>query len=93
MYNKLSIIKLHNFVFQKCIYNILNHHFIQSPKQFSQTLQVIAKVAQLCPTLRPELAWVAFPFSWGSSQLRGQTQAFHIVGRFFNIWATKKAQL
>ena len=29
------------------------------------------------------LEWVAFPFSRGSSQLRDQTQAFHIAGRFF----------
>ena len=29
------------------------------------------------------LAWVAFPFSRGSSQLRDQTQVFCIAGRFF----------
>ena len=29
------------------------------------------------------LAWVAFPFSRGSSQLRDQTQVSHIAGRFF----------
>ena len=55
------------------------------------------KVAQSCLTLcdrmdytvlgfsRPErmLEWVAFPFSWGSSQPRDQTQVFHIAGEFF----------
>ena len=29
------------------------------------------------------LAWVAFPFSRGSSQPRDQTQVSHIVGGFF----------
>ena len=29
------------------------------------------------------LEWVAFPFSWGSSQPRDQTQVSHIAGRFF----------
>ena len=35
---------------------------------------------------------VAFPFSRGSSQPRDQTQAFHIAGGFFTIWATREAQ-
>ena len=34
------------------------------------------------------LEWVAFPFSRGSSQSRGQTQVSHIAGRFFTSWAT-----
>ena len=29
------------------------------------------------------LKWVAFPFSRGSSQPRGQTQVSHIAGKFF----------
>ena len=29
--------------------------------------------------------WVAFPFSRGSSQLRGQTQVSHIAGGFFTV--------
>ena len=29
------------------------------------------------------LEWVAVPFSRGSSQLRDQTQVYHIAGRFF----------
>ena len=57
---------------------------------------VKVKLAQLRPTLcNPVaytvhgilqariLAWVAFPFSRGSSQLRDQTQVFCIAGRFF----------
>ena len=28
--------------------------------------------------------WVAFPFSWGSSQLRDQTQVSRIAGAFFS---------
>ena len=57
---------------------------------------VKVKVAQPCLTLcNPMdytvhgilqariLEWVAFPFSWGSSQPRDRTQVFHIAGRFF----------
>ena len=39
------------------------------------------------------LEWVAIPFSRGSSQSKDRTQLSHITGRFFTIWATKKAQL
>ena len=59
-------------------------------------LLVKAKVAQSCPTLcNPMdhivhgilqariLEWVAFPFSWGSSQPRDQTHVSHIAGGFF----------
>ena len=35
------------------------------------------------------LEWVAISFSRGSSQPRDRTQASHIVGRFFTIWATR----
>ena len=34
------------------------------------------------------LEWVAFPFSWGSSQPRDQTHVSHIAGGFFASWAT-----
>ena len=37
------------------------------------------------------LEWVAMPFSRGSSQLRDRTQASHIAGRLFIVWATSKA--
>ena len=37
------------------------------------------------------LGWVAFPFSRGSSQPRGQTQVSRIAGRFFTSWATREA--
>ena len=59
------------------------------------------KVTQLCLTLCNPidstvhgilqariLEWVAFPFSKGSSQFRGWTQASRIAGRFFTSWAT-----
>ena len=36
---------------------------------------------------------VAIPFSRGSSQPRDQTQVFFIAGKFFTIWATRKAQI
>ena len=36
------------------------------------------------------LAWVAFPFSRGSSQPRNWTQVFHIAGRFFTSWNLKR---
>ena len=39
------------------------------------------------------LEWVAVPFSRGSSQLRDQTQVFHIAGWFFTSWATWEAQI
>ena len=38
------------------------------------------------------LAWVAFPFSGGSSQPRDQTLVSRIAGRFFTRWATREAQ-
>ena len=37
------------------------------------------------------LEWVAISFSRGSSQARDQTWVSCIVGRFFTIWATRKA--
>ena len=66
---------------------------------------VKVKVSQLCPTLWNHtdyiahgilqariLEWVAFAFSWGSSQPRDQTQVSHIAGRLFTSWATREAQ-
>ena len=57
---------------------------------------VKVQVAQSCPTLCDPmdytvhgifqariLEWVAFPFSWGSSQPRDRTQASRIAGGFF----------
>ena len=38
------------------------------------------------------LEWVVLSFSWGSSQPRDQTQVSCTVGRFFTVWATRKAQ-
>ena len=38
------------------------------------------------------LEWVAFPFSWVSSQPRDQTQVSHIEGGFFTSWATRETQ-
>ena len=35
--------------------------------------------------------WVAMPFSSGSLQPRDRTQVLCIAGRFFTIWATRKA--
>ena len=62
------------------------------------------KVSQSCPTLCHSmdytdlgilqariLEWVTFPFSRGSSQPKDQTQASHIAGRFFTVWATSEA--
>ena len=39
------------------------------------------------------LAWIAIPFSRGSSQLRDRTQVSHIAGRFFTSWATTEGPL
>ena len=39
------------------------------------------------------LEWVAISFSRGSSWPRNWTQFSYIAGRFFNIWATREAQL
>ena len=38
------------------------------------------------------LAWVAYPFSSGSSQPRNRTKVSPIAGRFFTNWATTEAQ-
>ena len=38
------------------------------------------------------LEWVGIPFSRGSSRPRDWTQVFHLVGRFFTIWTSRKAQ-
>ena len=59
---------------------------------FIATASWKVKVSQSCPTLRDPMAytvygilqarileWVAFPFSWGSSQLRDWTQASYTV--------------
>ena len=66
---------------------------------------VCVKVAQLCSTLCDPmdhtvhwilqarmLEWGAFPFSRGLFQPRDQTWVSLIAGRFFTIWATRKAQ-
>ena len=37
------------------------------------------------------LEWVAIPFSRGSSSPRDRTRVSCIAGRFFTIWATRKA--
>ena len=39
------------------------------------------------------LEWVDIPFSRASSQPRDQTRVSCIEGRFFNIWATRRAPL
>ena len=39
------------------------------------------------------LEWVAIPFSRGSSWPRDWTKVFHIVGRFFTVWATREVPL
>ena len=62
------------------------------------------EVAQLCLTLcNPMdytvhgilqariLAWVAIPFSRGTSQPRDHIQVSHVAGRFFTNWATREA--
>ena len=67
------------------------------------TLKVKVKVTQSCLTLCEPmdytvheilqawiLEWVAFPSSRGSSWPRDWIQVFHIVGRFFTSWATRK---
>ena len=38
------------------------------------------------------LEWVAISLSRGSSWLRNRTPVSCIIGRFFTVWATKKAQ-
>ena len=38
------------------------------------------------------LAWVAYPFSRGSSQPRNQTRVSSIAGRFFTNWAIREAK-
>ena len=38
------------------------------------------------------LEWITIPFYRGSSWPRDWTQVFCIAGRFFTVWATRKAQ-
>ena len=38
------------------------------------------------------LAWIAIPFSRGSSQPSDGTEVSHIAGRFFTSWAIREAQ-
>ena len=53
----------------------------------------VAHQATFCGILQTGiLEWVAMPSSRGSSQPRDPTQASHIAGRFFVIWATREAQ-
>ena len=40
---------------------------------------------------RPELGWVAFPFSRGFSQPRDWSQVSCTAGGFFTVWATREA--
>ena len=83
-----------------CITQIIS----QMNTLFPSGMKVKVKVVQLCPTLcdpmdyivhgilQPRiLEWVAFPFSWGASQPRNQTQISHIAGGFFTNWAMKEA--
>ena len=41
---------------------------------------------------KPELEWVAIPFSGESSQPRDQTKVSLIAGQFLTSWATREAQ-
>ena len=41
--------------------------------------------------LQARLEWVAFPFTWGSSQPRDGTQVSHSAGGFFTSWAIMEA--
>ena len=71
---------------------------------WDQPRKVKVKVPQSCPTFCDPvdytvrgilwariLAWVAFPFSRGSSQPRDPTQVSRIAGRFFTSRATSEA--
>ena len=73
------------------------------PMKFFRQEYWKVKVAQSCLTLCDPmdyivhgilqariLAWVPFPFSWGSSQPRDQTQVSHIAGGLFTSWATRE---
>ena len=64
------------------------------------SMKVIPSCPTLCNTMDYTLQgilqarileWVAFLFSRGSSQPRGQTQVSPIAGRFFTSWATREA--
>ena len=45
------------------------------------------------PPRKPNIEWVAHPFSRGSSWPRNQTGIFCIAGRFFMSWATRDIKL
>ena len=68
--------------------------FLVSPLFASDGQSVRASAsASVLPILQARLLeWVANPFSRGSSWPSDWTRVFCIAGRFFTIWATRKAQ-
>ena len=83
-------------IVEKVVVGLGSRHIIRFSGKVGR---VKVKVAQSCLTLWDPmdytavhgilqariLEWVAFPFSRGSSQPRGQTQVSCIAGRFFII--------
>ena len=62
--------------------NSLRHHGLHSILYIQYTVHGILQARIL--------EWLTFPFSRGSSQLRGWTQVSCIAGRFFTSWATRE---
>ena len=71
----------------------------EQPGKPQTKVEMKVKVAQSCPALCDLmdytvhgilqvriLEWVAFPFSWGSSQTQGLNTGLCIAGRFFTNW-------
>ena len=65
----------------------------QSCPNFCDHMNSSLPVSSVYGTLQARiLEWVAFPSSRGSSQPREWAQVSCIAGRFFTVWATRKAQ-
>ena len=73
-------------------HSLVGHHIFSSTGLLTKG-KVKVKAAQSCPTLCDPMNYtvhgilqariLAFPFSWGSSQPRDQTQVSCIAGGFF----------
>ena len=83
-----QIIMLHTFNLQNyCVLSHLSHVWLcWDPLDCSPPGSSVPGILQIRILER-----VAMPFSRGSSWPRDWTQISHIAGRFFTIWATKKA--
>ena len=78
----------------KCFRVIVKHHLVSEVPQSCPTLcdpmNCSLPGSSILGILQARiLEWVAISFSRGTFQPRDRTQVSHIVGRYFNLWATR----